>query len=217
MTAERMPLFPLNTVLMPGMVLPLRIFEPRYQVMMQRVLAGERRFGVLLIRRGCEVDPDAEPYDVGTIAEVTSVAPVEGGLINISTVGSRRFRVQAFHRDQPYLTGDVEYLSEEYQPSAALSTLRADVDRLCVQYVTTVLALHDEQVEHICLPDDSVMLSYKIAGLLMAIRPEEAQTLLESQSLEHRLHREIALLRREVAILRRMGEMGDPGERISPN
>jgi Lon protease-like protein len=55
MAIERLPLFALKTVLMPGMVLPLRIFEPRYRLMMQRVLAGERRFGVLLIRRGAEV------------------------------------------------------------------------------------------------------------------------------------------------------------------
>lgn len=217
MTTERMPLFPLNTVLMPGMVLPLRIFEPRYQAMMRRVLAGERRFGVLLIRHGCEVGPEAEPYEVGTIAEITSVVPVEDGLLNISTVGRRRFRVHAFHRDQPYLTGDVEYLSEEFQPSERLSALRATVERLCMEYVTTVLALRDEQVEQICLPADCAMLSYKIAGLLMAVRPEEAQSLLESPSLEQRLRREIALLRREVAILRHMGQMDSSGDRFSPN
>ena len=76
MAIERLPLFPLKTVLMPGMVLPLRIFEPRYRLMMQRVLEVERRFGVLLIRRGGEVGPGAEPYDLGTVAVVTAVEPL---------------------------------------------------------------------------------------------------------------------------------------------
>ena len=105
MAIERLPLFPLKTVLMPGMVLPLRIFEPRYRLMMQRVLTGERRFGVLLIRRGAEVGPGAEPYDLGTVAVVTAVEPLGGGLMDVSATGSRRFRVSAFHHDEPYGIG----------------------------------------------------------------------------------------------------------------
>lgn len=217
MTTERLPLFPLNTVLMPGMVLPLRIFEPRYHIMMRHVLAGERRFGALLIRHGCESDPDAEPYEVGTIAEITAVAPVRGGLMTISTLGRQRFRVNSFHHEQPYLTADVEYLSEDYELSEQLRGLREEVERLSREYVTAILTLRDEQVAQICLPRDSVMLSYKVAGLLMAIQPAEAQRLLASSSLADRFGAEIRLLRRELAILRRMGEMDDPASRFSPN
>lgn len=217
MTTERLPLFPLNTVLMPGMVLPLRIFEPRYHVMMRSVLAGERRFGVLLIRRGCDVDPEAEPYDVGTVAEVTAASPAEGGVLHISTLGRQRFRVHTFHRDQPYLTGDVEYLSETYEPSEGLQRLREEVEQLSRRYVMMLLTLHDEQVDRICLPGDCIMLSYKVAGLLLAIQPLEAQTLLASSSLEQRLSAEALLLRRELAILRRMSQLGAPQERFSPN
>lgn len=217
MAIERLPLFPLNTVLLPGMELPLRIFEPRYRLMMQRVLGGERRFGVLLIRRGCEVGPEAEPYDVGTVAAITDVVPLEGGLMDITSTGSRRFRVAQFHHDEPYLTGNVEYLSDDFTPSQTLLELQAEVKRLGHAYVTTVLALQDEHVAQVQLPDDPVALSFQVAGLLAAMDPREAQELLASRTVEHRLFAEVGLLRREMAILRQMGQISDQGGRLSPN
>ena len=58
----------------------------------------------------------------------------------------RRFRVTAFHHDAPYLTGDVEYLSDACQPSDTLRDLQEEVERLSRAYVMTVLALWDEHV-----------------------------------------------------------------------
>ena len=217
MAIERLPLFPLKTVLMPGMVLPLRIFERRYRLMMQRVLAGERRFGVLLIRRGEEVGAGAEPYDLGTVAVVTAVEPLGGGLMRISATGSRRFRVTAFHHDEPYLTGDVEYLSEGWQSSDTLCALQAEVERLSREYVTTVLALQDGHVGQVQLPRDPVALSYTVGGVLAALRPSEAQQLLASPTVEQRLCMERDLLRRELAIVGRMAQMAERRGRVSPN
>jgi Lon protease-like protein len=217
MVSERLPLFPLHTVLMPGMVLPLRIFEPRYRLMMQRVLDGERRFGVLLIRRGREVGPGAEPYDLGTVAVITAVEPLGGGLMNIRATGSRRFHVTAFYHDEPYLTGDVDYLADDFSPSDTLRDLQDEVERLSRDYVTTVLRLRDEHVEHVQLPRDPVALSYKVAGLLGALQSSEAQSLLASPTVEHRLCAEVGLLRRELTILRHMAQMPGPSGRFSPN
>jgi uncharacterized protein len=217
MPIERLPLFPLKTVLMPGMVLPLRIFEPRYRLMMQRVLEGERRFGVLLIRRGEEVGPGAEPYDLGTVAVVTAVESLGGGLMDISATGSRRFRVTAFYHDEPYLTGDVVYLSDDCTPSDTLRDLQAEVERLSRDYVTTMLTLRDEDVGQLQLPRDPVALSYTVAGLLAALQPSEAQDLLASPTVEQRLCMELSLLRRELAIVRRMAQMTDRNGRVSPN
>ena len=217
MAIERLPLFPLKTVLLPGMVLPLRIFEPRYRLMMQRVLAGERRFGVLLIRRGEEVGPGAEPYDVGTVAVVTAVEPLAGGLMEISATGSRRFRVTAFHHDAPYLTGDVEYLSEDCQPSDTLRALQTEVERLSCEYVRTVLTLQDAHAGRVQLPGDPVALSYTVAGVLAALQPSEAQELLASSTVEQRLDMERGLLHRELAILRRMAQMTERSGRFFPN
>jgi Lon protease-like protein len=217
MDTERLPLFPLNTVLFPGMVLPLHIFEDRYKLLMQRILEGDRRFGALLIRDGYEVGPVAEPYEVGTVAEVTAVARLEDGCMNISTTGSRRFRAVRLYRDQPYLTGDIEYLPEQYTRSEKLLELQEDVERLSHDYVTMTLTLTDEQRRHVQFPRDPLILSYKVAGLLVAIQPGEAQELLASPTLEHRLFCEAMLLRRELTILRRIGEITEQGGRFSPN
>jgi Lon protease-like protein len=215
---ERLPLFPLDTVLVPGMVLPLHIFELRYRTMLRRVLAEDRRFGVLLLRRGSAVDPDPEPYDVGTVAEVTDVVTLGDGRANISTTGRQRFRVSAFHRDQPYLSADVELLDDPYQHTEQLMDLQEEVERLGLRYVTMLLTLTTEQVARVQLPRDPVMLSYKVAALFVgSMRVEEAQALLASPTVEHRLYGEILLLRRELAILRRMGEMGKPDGQRSPN
>jgi len=215
---EQLPLFPLDTVLVPGMVLPLHIFEPRYQTMMRHVLAGSRRFGVLLARRGSDTDPDPEPYDVGTVAEVTDVVPLEDGRMNISTTGRERFRVVAFRHDQPYLSADVDVLRDTYQATERLLELQDEVVRLGLRYVTTMLTLTNEQVAHVQLPRDPVTLSYKVAALFVgSVHIEEAQQLLVSPTVEHRLLAEILLLRRELAILRRMGEMRDPQGQPSPN
>src|SRR5947207_4719157 len=207
MATERLPLFPLKTVLMPGMALPLRIFEPRYRLMMQRVLTGERRFGVLLIRRGAEVGPGAEPYDLGTVAVVTAVEPLGGGLMDVSATGSRRFRVSAFHHDEPYLTGDVEYLSEDCQPSDTLRDLQAQVERLSRAYVTTVLTLRDEHVGQVQLPRDPVALSYTVASVLAALQPSEAQDLLASPTVEQRLCMNRGWLARERPSHRRLARL----------
>lgn len=216
MASKRLPFFPLGTVLLPGMVLPLHIFEPRYRVMIQHALDGDRRFGVLLIRRGAEVGGQAEPYEVGTVAEITDVVRLDDGRVNISTTGRERFKVNAFLHDRPYLSGEIDYLSDAYKPSEGLGDLQAEVTRLGMEYVMTILALRDEQLPHVQLPPDPLTLSYKVAGLLAALQPHEVQELLQSPTLEHRLFAEILLLRRELAILRKMSQMPGGG-RLSPN
>ncbi len=219
MKTERLPLFPLNTVLIPGTVLPLHIFEPRYQIMLYRVLAGDQRFGVVLIHDGRpDISPAARTVEVGTVAEVTAVVPLDDGRSNISTTGRQRFRVTRLYHDQPYLTGDVELLSDDYAPSERLRALFDEVRHVSRRYVIMLLALSHEQVAHIRLPDEPVTLSYKVAGLLEhVLQPAERQRLLEAPGVEHRLYAELLVLRRELAILRRMGEMGAPGDKMSPN
>ena len=200
------------------MVLPLHIFEPRYRIMMRHVMAGDRRFGVLLMRRGDGGDSAPEPHHVGTVAEVTDAVPLGDGRMNISTTGRQRFRVSVFRQDQPYLSADVDILADTYQSTERLMELQEEVERLGLRYVTMLLALTNEQVSHVQLPQDPVTLSYKVAALFVgSIHLEETQALLASPTVEHRLYGEILLLRRELAILRRMGEMGVADGQRSPN
>src|SRR6266516_6539957 len=112
--AEEIPLFPLNTVLFPGMPLPLHIFEPRYREMIGLCSTEDRPFGVVLIREGVEVGEPAVPFEVGTMARIIGVDRMPDGRMNIITVGTRRFRLLGYTTEKkPYIVGDVEPLGDE--------------------------------------------------------------------------------------------------------
>ena len=91
----RLPLFPLNTVLFPGGLLPLRVFETRYMDMTRDCLKHDQPFGVCLIREGKEVGAAAKPEEVGTLAYITHWDMQQLGLLQLRTRGGQRFRVLA--------------------------------------------------------------------------------------------------------------------------
>lgn len=91
---ESMALFPLSTVLFPGGVLPLRIFEARYTDMVRECMRLERPFGVVLITRGGEVGESAEHEPMGCLAQIEDVDMEQPGVLRIRTLGTRRFTVQ---------------------------------------------------------------------------------------------------------------------------
>lgn len=97
-----LPMFPLGTVLLPGMVLPLHIFEARYRVMIDDCLRHGQEFGVVLISRGSEVGGGDERVDVGTVAHITEAAQMPDGRWALLTVGTRRIRVETWLPDDPY-------------------------------------------------------------------------------------------------------------------
>lgn len=88
-----LPLFPLNTVLFPGGVLPLRVFEQRYMDMTKACLQDDTPFGVCLIKEGGEVGNPALPHEVGCLARITDWDMQQLGVLNVRAVGLRRFRV----------------------------------------------------------------------------------------------------------------------------
>jgi hypothetical protein len=107
---SELPLFPLQTVLLPGGRLALRIFETRYLDMVARCLRGDNRFGVVAIRRGAEVGA-AEPYDCGTSAAIVDWHQEPGGLLGLIAEGREPFRLRAVSRQHDGLyVGDVEWL-----------------------------------------------------------------------------------------------------------
>ncbi|HEY0076538.1 MAG TPA: LON peptidase substrate-binding domain-containing protein, partial [Abditibacteriaceae bacterium] len=107
-----LPLFPLNVVLFPGMMLPLHIFEPRYQLMINRCLETDKTFGVTLIAEGEEGQPNTVPSLVGTSAEILESTPFPDGRMNLQTIGRRRFRVLSVREEDDYLIGLVEWLDD---------------------------------------------------------------------------------------------------------
>ena len=105
-----LPMFPLGTVLLPGAVLPLHVFEPRYRRLVQDCLAGVPEFGVVLIERGSEVGGGDVRHDIATVARLAQVAELPDGRYAIVTVGSRRVRIVHWLADDPYPRAEVEPL-----------------------------------------------------------------------------------------------------------
>jgi uncharacterized protein len=120
-------LFPLGTVLFPGGVLPLRIFEPRYMQLVKTCLRDNQEFGVVLLNSGSEVATDAASGPshemVGTSAKIIDFDMQQLGLLLIRTRGGRRFRVLETHTDESrLLQAEVEWLEED-EPVAPSSEL----------------------------------------------------------------------------------------------
>jgi Lon protease-like protein len=93
LSALSVPIFPLNTVLFPGGLLPLRVFEARYMDMTRDCLKRDEPFGVCLIREGAEVGAPAVPETVGCLAKILEWDMQQQGILNIKTRGGQRFRI----------------------------------------------------------------------------------------------------------------------------
>jgi Lon protease-like protein len=196
------PLFPLGTVLFPGLMLPLHIFEDRYRTLIRTLLARpaeDRRFGVIAIRQGWEVGADAVRalYGTGCAAELRTVQPYEDGRFDVGTTGTRRFRLSAVDDAEPYLRGEVDWIEES--PGEGADVLAGSVAR---QFLAYRLALTGEPAGS-QLPADPQTLSYLVAAA-MILDLSDKQSLLEAEDDASRLRAELRLLRREAAVLKRL-------------
>ena len=210
-----LPLFPLGAVvLFPDMSLNLRVFENRYKQLVSDVLQGDSSFGIALIREGREVGMPAVPHEVGTIARITEVAPLDDGNLYISTVGSQRFRILEVVEPRPYLLARVEVLDEG--PAEAPEELVAEARQAMTDYVQAVTAMQGGWVRDVPVRHDAVPLSYLIAATVRA-EPLVKQRLLEVPTVAERLTMEAALLQQSAQRLRsRLPDRG-PGSRFSKN
>ena len=105
---DTLPMFPLGSVLVPGAVLPLHVFEPRYRTLMADCLDGDGRFGVVLIERGSEVGGGDQRANVGTTASIEQYQKTDDGRYAVIAVGRDRFRVAEWIGDEPYPRARVE-------------------------------------------------------------------------------------------------------------
>jgi Lon protease-like protein len=164
--ASRLPMFPLGTVLVPGGVLPLHVFEPRYQRLVADCLAAPvPSFGVVLIDRGHEVGGGDVRRTIATVAVIDQVAELGGGRFALVTHGERRVRIARWLPDDPYPCAEVEEFPEE-GPIDGLEQARRDA----VRALRTVLALASELgVDGVADPEhvsaDPVVASYHLSAL----------------------------------------------------
>ncbi|MDQ2909070.1 MAG: LON peptidase substrate-binding domain-containing protein [Candidatus Eremiobacteraeota bacterium] len=200
--ADRLRLFPLNTVLFPGAVLNLHVFEPRYKQMISECLEGGETFGVCLIREGDEAgDPAVMPHEIGTTAEIGDVTPLENGRYYISTTGRRRFRIEGVVEREPYLTADVAYLPEEEPTDVEVAEgLVREIRDVFRDYLRLLVEFSGMQAD-VDLPTDPIDASFLIGDALQ-VADSMKQRLLELPSTEQRLTVELGFLRRLLPQLR---------------
>src|SRR3954447_1948561 len=122
---EQLPIFPLNTVMFPGVSVPLHVFEDRYRALVHHLLTisdkSMRLFGIVAIREGYEVGQPhlslvQSVHRVGCVVQMTSVEPYEDGRFDIEVVGRQRLRLDSMDTSGDYLVGDVELLGEQRSP-----------------------------------------------------------------------------------------------------
>lgn len=209
------PLFPLHTVLFPGSVLPLQVFEPRYRAMLDDVMRSDRRFAVVAIRRGLEVGGPAETYEIGCLAEVTKLQRAPDGTAQLLVEGRARVAIERRLPDDPYPIGMASLLPEpdgEYA-AEAIAPARAALRR----YLAVVAQIEGTDVTVPSIPDEAVAASHAIAGALR-VEIADLQALLECRTAADRLALARRIARREALLLEAIGPNVDaPRARISLN
>lgn len=216
----QLPLFPLGTVLFPGMPMPLHIFEQRYRQLMQDHADDPTPFGIALVQ---PPNPPQKPWpshSVGTSALVTGKTHHSDGRWDIVVVGERRFRILGLDESSPYDIATVEWLEDQtgdsHEAHALLRTVAAQFHR----YVGGITRLTKRQFSGVTIPEDPVRASYDLVSRL-PLHTWERQRLLEADTAVERLTSLSMLMERELALLLRGGAAGlalnHPGSMFSEN
>ncbi len=192
-----MPMFPLGTVLFPFALLPLHVFEPRYRLMVQHVMNGDREFGVVLIERGSEVGGGDTRFDVATVARIVQSSELPDGRFALGTVGIRRVQVRRWLDDDPYPRAEVVPLDEaadeapdgDADSGARRATLADARQRVvtAMDAVTEIARRVDPRLtEAPVLDADPARASYEAASIA-PIGPLDAQRVLATPDAKSRL------------------------------
>jgi Lon protease-like protein len=215
----RLPLFPLGSVLFPGLVLPLHIFEPRYRQLVEDLLAGPepRQFGVIAIRRGREtgVDGVSALYETGCTAVLRQVERLADGRFDLVAVGAERFRLGELADPAPYLSAEVELLPDDVGDSAEAAQAVRAVQQLFRTYLDLLAERGGVRVTVPDLPDEPVLLSHLVAAAVVVDLPDK-QRLLEEPDARRRLAAERTLLAHEIRMTRSLTTTPAPDLRYAP-
>ncbi|MER5743736.1 LON peptidase substrate-binding domain-containing protein [Streptomyces sp. NPDC059913] len=231
MTTARLPLFPLNAVLFPGLVLPLNVFEERYRAMMRELLKTDedepRRFAVVAIRDGHETartgtgmpdalngpaergpaegfgaDPARTFHEIGCIADAAKIRERPDGTFEVLATGTTRIRLLSVETGGPFLTAEVEELAEESGEEAG--ALAEGVLRAFRTYQKRLAGASERSLTTGAeLPDDPAVVSYLVAAAAVLGVPAK-QRLLQAPDTASRLREELTLLRTETAVIRHL-------------
>jgi Lon protease-like protein len=181
-------MFPLGSVLLPAMPLPLRIFEQRYLKLLGDLVASEKpEFGVVLIERGKEVGGGEKRMSIGTIASVTEIGTTQE-FLGLESFGSQRFRINAWLPDDPYPLADIELLPDLIWDDSLLPA-KAHLETKVRQLLAFVSEFGNHQLRaDIEFSDDPMDACWQMAGVL-PVGPLDQLDLLGSQSADELISR----------------------------
>jgi Lon protease-like protein len=189
-TIDDLPIFPLGTVLFPGAILPLHIFEDRYKQMMRFAIENGGRFG-LSYRGDASIGRETPPEvgSVGCVAKINAVVPLEEGKVNVISTGVVRYRVLGLQQSAPFVLARVEPFTDDLEPGADLNRIFNDISETCKRFLEVAQALDETgTLVNQELPEDPEDFSLIVSSAL-PIDNDSKQNLLEMTSTRLRLTR----------------------------
>ena len=185
---EELPIFPLATVLFPGAVLPLHIFEERYKRMIRFATDNGGIFG-LSYRADAEVDVETslDLGSVGCLAKISASMPLEEGKMNLIAIGVVRYRILEIKQLAPFLLARVEPFRDDTEQDSVVEELFKEIRGLCIKFLV-VAGILDESGDPLDknLPEEAEAFSLLLSSLL-PIGNGSKQVLLEMTSTRQRL------------------------------
>lgn len=205
--STQIPLFPLGTVLFPGMPIPLHIFEPRYRQMMHEHGDDTFPFGVALVQSARQPQSNFPSHDVGTAALLVERKQREDGRWDVIAKGARRFRILEIDESLPYTMASAEWIEEELGDPTEADALLRIVGAQFYRYAGGIARLTGRHASTMMIPEDPIRASYDLTSRL-PLHTWERQRLLQATTAVERLSELSYLVERELALLLRAGAAG---------
>ncbi len=196
-----LPMFPLGSVLFPGAVMPLHVFEPRYRALTGHCLERESPLGMVLIERGSEVGGGDIRFTVGTMGRIAHSVALPDGRWMLAVLGERRVRVESWLDEEPFPRARASFLDDSGRAGPGAAAARDLVCERALSAITLLVQLGDLP-EGIALevPADPDEACWRVAALGL-LGPADNQRLLETDGVDARLDLLAALLAEEVDVL----------------
>jgi len=209
------PMFPLSSVLMPAMPLSLRIFEPRYLKLLGDLIAIENpEFGVVLIERGQEIGGGEKRMNLGTIASVKNIGTTEE-FYGLESVGTKRFRVNAWLPDDPYPIADVDFIADLIWDDALMPS-RIHLETKVRQLLAFASEFGDLRYStDVELSEEPMEACWQLAGVLPVGQLDQLD-LLGSQSAEELIRRTYDIVATASETLTAMMDQMGEGDGFQP-
>lgn len=217
---DLLPLFPLGTVVFPGMPLPLHVFEERYRRLLADRGEATPAFGVVLLKSGNELSVEQRVYEVGTATRIVSRRTRRGGRSDIVVEGLQRFEILSINWEMGYGLATIQWREELIGDRERLGQAMTPAIVQFQRYVRGVTQVTGRHFQGVRMNEDPIAASYDLASRL-PLHTWERQDLLTLDRADERFELLRKIVRREVALLTKSGAVGlainHPGQTFTLN